>query len=243
MKKGFTLAEVLITLGIIGVVAAMTLPSLVNKYKEKELCVKTRKMYSTLSNAVILAQKDFGVVGDNTFLFDVTKSSADVAKTFAKYFNGAKVCENSSQKGCSKYYYNQKYATRYSGSSGTTQNLKHTFPKIILNDGSVIAVQQMTSCDRVTNDCKQDSTGSCILDEDGNTTPVTSHSYVCAYLYIDVNGPKNPNQFGADSFQFPVASTKVMKSTWGPWGAASLENILSGKDKLEYTNYTVGEKR
>ncbi len=46
------------------------------------------------------------------------------------------------------------------GSSGTTQSIKH-------NDGSVITVQQMTSCDRVTSDCKQDSTGSCILDENG----------------------------------------------------------------------------
>ena len=36
-KYAFTLAEVLITLGIIGVVAAMTLPALVTKYKDKEL--------------------------------------------------------------------------------------------------------------------------------------------------------------------------------------------------------------
>ena len=37
MNKGFTLAEVLITLGIIGVVAAMTLPALVNHTQGKEL--------------------------------------------------------------------------------------------------------------------------------------------------------------------------------------------------------------
>lgn len=35
MRKGFTLAEVLITLGIIGIVAALTLPSLIQKYQEK----------------------------------------------------------------------------------------------------------------------------------------------------------------------------------------------------------------
>lgn len=35
MKNGFTLAEVLITLGIIGVVAAMTLPVLIQKHKMK----------------------------------------------------------------------------------------------------------------------------------------------------------------------------------------------------------------
>ena len=37
MKKAFTLAEVLITLGIIGVVVAMTLPALINKTRNKEL--------------------------------------------------------------------------------------------------------------------------------------------------------------------------------------------------------------
>ena len=36
MKKGFTLAEVLITLGIIGVVAALTLPSLITNYRKKQ---------------------------------------------------------------------------------------------------------------------------------------------------------------------------------------------------------------
>ena len=37
MKKAFTLAEVLITLGIIGVVAAMTLPALIQQNRNKEL--------------------------------------------------------------------------------------------------------------------------------------------------------------------------------------------------------------
>ena len=40
MKKAFTLAEVLITLGIIGVVAAMTIPSLINAYRERVTVTK-----------------------------------------------------------------------------------------------------------------------------------------------------------------------------------------------------------
>ena len=43
MKKSFTLAEVLITLGIIGVVAAMTLPSLIGNYKKKRNCYNFEK--------------------------------------------------------------------------------------------------------------------------------------------------------------------------------------------------------
>ena len=41
--NGFTLAEVLITLGIIGIVAAMTLPALVGKYKDKVLVTQVKK--------------------------------------------------------------------------------------------------------------------------------------------------------------------------------------------------------
>ncbi len=51
-KKGFTLAEVLITLGIIGVVAAMTLPAIVNKSQEMILKQQFKKVYNTWSNAL-----------------------------------------------------------------------------------------------------------------------------------------------------------------------------------------------
>jgi prepilin-type cleavage/methylation N-terminal domain protein len=40
-NKGFTLAEVLITLGIIGIVAAMTIPTILAKYQEKQTVIKT----------------------------------------------------------------------------------------------------------------------------------------------------------------------------------------------------------
>ncbi|MFQ8625693.1 MAG: type II secretion system protein [Candidatus Gastranaerophilaceae bacterium] len=42
--SGFTLAEVLITLGIIGVVAALTMPSVINNYKEKETIAKLKRL-------------------------------------------------------------------------------------------------------------------------------------------------------------------------------------------------------
>ena len=45
MKKAFTLAEVLITLGIIGIVAAMTLPTLIGKYQKKQTVTQLKKAY------------------------------------------------------------------------------------------------------------------------------------------------------------------------------------------------------
>ena len=58
MKKAFTLAEVLITLGIIGIVAAMTLPVLVASYQKQVTVSKLKKVYSVLSQAVNFAVMD-----------------------------------------------------------------------------------------------------------------------------------------------------------------------------------------
>jgi prepilin-type N-terminal cleavage/methylation domain-containing protein len=53
MKKlGFTLAEVLLTLTIIGVVAALTVPNLMGAIDERELQAQAKKAYNTIQNAV-----------------------------------------------------------------------------------------------------------------------------------------------------------------------------------------------
>jgi prepilin-type N-terminal cleavage/methylation domain-containing protein len=57
-NPAFTLAEVLITLGIIGVVAAMTIPTLMAKINERQTVVKVKKAYSTLSNAMRILEND-----------------------------------------------------------------------------------------------------------------------------------------------------------------------------------------
>lgn len=60
MKKGFTLAEVLITLGIIGVVAAMTLPALTGKYKRIQTVAQLKKVYSSLLQSVEVSKSEYG---------------------------------------------------------------------------------------------------------------------------------------------------------------------------------------
>ena len=60
MFQGFTLAEVLITLGIIGVVAAMTMPSLIQDKQNTERVSQLKKVYSTLSQAYLQAVSEKG---------------------------------------------------------------------------------------------------------------------------------------------------------------------------------------
>lgn len=58
--RGFTLAEVLITLGIIGIVAAMTIPGLVTNYKVKVLESKFKKADSVLQQALLTTANEIG---------------------------------------------------------------------------------------------------------------------------------------------------------------------------------------
>lgn len=58
MKKAFTLAEVLITLTIIGVVAAMTIPTLVQNYKKIETASRLKNFYSMMTQAIKMSEID-----------------------------------------------------------------------------------------------------------------------------------------------------------------------------------------
>ena len=85
-KAAFTLAEVLITLGIIGVVAAMTMPSLIQNYQKKQTAVRLEKFYSIMSQAVLQWQNDEGIiVGDSMF---TTEDIGNVEKFKDWFENG-----------------------------------------------------------------------------------------------------------------------------------------------------------
>ena len=61
-SAAFTLAEVLITLGIIGVVAAMTMPSLITNYQKKQTVTQLKKAYTELSQVIKSAEQENGMI-------------------------------------------------------------------------------------------------------------------------------------------------------------------------------------
>ncbi len=60
MKKGFTLAEVLITLGVIGIVAALTMPMLIPRLEKVKTEAKLKKFYSVIAQATDKAMLEHG---------------------------------------------------------------------------------------------------------------------------------------------------------------------------------------
>ena len=106
-KIAFTLAEVLITLAIIGVVAAMTIPTLITKYQEKQTVSQLTKVYSTLASAYQMMQAEYGTIDTwgmntptNTGEVDeegkpIYNHSAQnlISERMRKYLRVAKQCE------------------------------------------------------------------------------------------------------------------------------------------------------
>ena len=97
-KRGFTLAEVLITLGIIGVVAAITIPSLISKIGKRQLESQIKASYATIAQTMRSAEAD-GVDFDMQIVNNNDASTKEWFQTYmAPYLKTEKVCYNSS--GC-----------------------------------------------------------------------------------------------------------------------------------------------
>ena len=90
-RDAFTLAEVLITLGIIGVVAALTMPSVIGHYKKQETLSRLKKAYTTINQALKLSEAQNGEYEywDTGFSF---KPKDYIEKYWLPYFNVLKVC-------------------------------------------------------------------------------------------------------------------------------------------------------
>lgn len=86
----FTLAEVLITLGIIGVVAAITMPVLIENHKKKEVIVKLQKALSTLNQAYRLSYAENGDIDYEEIQQIGVKQYFD--KYWVPYINISEIC-------------------------------------------------------------------------------------------------------------------------------------------------------
>lgn len=170
MKKalGFTLAETLITLGVIGVVAAMTLPKLIKDYEKLVIEAQLKKTYSDIENLIKRAEVDKG----NFEYWDFTTNTNWYEKYFQPYLN-AKECSNKDIKYCFLLAENGnarvfRYAdgTLVGNSDGHWYNAK----KYMLPDGRAILIQPITYEDK--------------------DNPGSNWKYV--YFAVDVTGQKDP---------------------------------------------------
>ena len=177
--KGFTLAEVLITLVIIGVIAAMTIPSLMNKTNEQETVVAVKKAYSVFSQAYQRVIAENGEINPACLGENDQSAGKTLGEMFAKQLNTQKVCGHSSDEDC----FGEGMYKKFNGTDWYNWNLdsnKHY--KMRLSDGMSVGIYGYpTYQNRGTSEALQNSIG---------------------HIFVDINGDKGPNTFGKDVFQF-----------------------------------------
>ena len=183
IKSGFTLAEVLITLGIIGVVAAMTLPSLVNNYKKQQVITSLQKTYSVLNQAFRMSQAE-----NESYEYWEEAYKMGPGEYFDKYwkpyFKISRSCNSYKECGYPAY-------TPWLLANGQASTLAVVVPSLrttfFTPDGVLIAISAFT--------------GSTDLDDGGA---------IDNSIYVDVNGSKRPNQYGKDMFVFVRTKKGIM---------------------------------
>ncbi len=191
-KCAFTLAEVLITLGIIGVVAAMTIPTLVSKTTANRYRAQYKKTVATLSQAARLSQSqyDFDFAGLEGTCINPANDNPENVMTICAILNGTLT-------GASFHYITDlnmknglKYGNNISANIKSGSFLSRGSYMInggyayILSDGSLVAINYKVGQFPCTLDLAQS-----VLD----TNPTGQGLSEC-FGFIDVNGVEGPNK-------------------------------------------------
>ena len=200
IKKGFTLAEVLVTLGIIGVVSAMTIPTLVRNHQKIVFVNQLRKVVSLLSQAA-----DSAIQEENVINLDESKfanSANNVDKFFKKYLKIATDCGRS---------YTPCFAENYKNREGSVVRNYHYAPNtvITLADGTSIAsfeywARHAAGNDQAASEAKKKN----------------RHGYL--RIMVDLNGQQGPNIIGRDLFYMELYSDGKVAEAYNMSGEGAL---------------------
>ena len=185
MKKlGFTLAEVLITLGIIGIIAALTLPAILAKTEKLETIARLKKAYSVLSQGIKQSEIDNGDISTWPIGEQISDMNEYFNKYWKPYYKGPKICQKATDCGyVSNYPWNNLSGNRLEWQllSGNSRIL------FILADGTFIFSPRNTYLE-------------------GDDLYQTA-----LFFYVDINGPKKPNVLGKDVFIFTLKDGKMLR--------------------------------
>lgn len=183
MKKGFTLAEVLITLGIVGIVAVLTIPGVMKNYKNRLYVAQLEKVYAQIADAAQAIMNDEHV--DN---FYETTAGTDTACTDRA--NGK--CEAGGGYFLTKYFKTIKSNCAKSDKTGCMTSNTSTYKN--LNGGAVNGVSYF---------CVQTTSGAAICE--AYTAAVGGVAgQKCLSILVDVNGMAEPNIAGRDVFSMDI---------------------------------------
>lgn len=178
-KFGFTLAEILITLGIISVIAALTLPALIQKKQTKELETGLKVAYSLINQAIIHANIDAGET-----LTSTNVQHRQFKNLIMPYFDNPTDCSWAGHNGVT----NSSIICGEADNSGNETNIKY---KNYAKKSQHISTHYFDD-------------GQFVL-KNGMLIMIENETSPAVYLSVDINGAANkPNAWGHDVFTFQL---------------------------------------
>ncbi len=194
-KFGFTLAEVLITLGIIGIVAAMTMPSLIHKYQEKVRIQQYKKAISLISQAVASQYAANGVYFECYYGsgYDTLSQCSEMFNDIPKYLKVAKYCENNAfSNGCIPDYDGMDTMLKDSDNNMSDEDIQDFVHK---------------NCVGYEKNQIKNSNPALVL-SDGTIIVSYLPNWGLKFFLLDINGKKGPNKWGYDMFTAQLTRSK-----------------------------------
>lgn len=198
---GFTLAEVLITLGIIGVVAAITIPNLMTHLKNKKLESQFKKTYAELNIAArtFYAQEESSVHDADVILYGGNGTNADSTKVLEKFMS---------------YY---KSYTIPLGGQWISFDTNKKISQLNLNGEPILSYP----CDKTP--VAVDMVGRLYALDDTSTRTQYNAPDFGPKICVDINGTDKPNRLGYDRFVFVFTANNAVVpytgNTWSDLGA------------------------
>lgn len=195
-RIAFTLAEVLIVIAVIGIVASLTIPTLVQKYKERETVAKLKKVYSLVSQAYNLAIAENGTLdtwGLHTSVSDYNDED-DFAEPDSSFASREKII-----RALAKYLkYDKIIIERITSEKDASETA------IYLNDGTKLDSFFIDFSQWGTN---EGNSGSKCMAYYGDSKALQEG---CANFIVDINGDKEPNELGEDRFGFYITKNAII---------------------------------
>lgn len=219
LKKGFTLAEVLITLGIIGVIAAMTLPSFVSNSRYQAMATKLSSTISSIDNAftTMLTAENADDITDTKFYDHINASTPNYPASTNDLGNYLKISGYKTGQNIAtdlNYLNNRPFKDLSGYNNAFTAEVAYQ-----MKNGAIIFY---------THTDRDISRTSATLSAQGGTV-----SRFVAQVDIDVNGSENPNKYGRDVFRFGLGDNGHLY----PAGSLNYSIITNGDDTY-YWNKT-----
>jgi prepilin-type N-terminal cleavage/methylation domain-containing protein len=190
MKKiyGFTLSETLITLGVIGVVAALTLPTLIKNFQMKAYETAFKKEYSAIQNTLNYLAAEENLTECYVYFYlptngdgqygAISSDCAEIWQGLAKNLHMTSISQVSN--------YTKKSEVVANGGSMVNPSVDYNLildnHSYMLPDGAIVGFSKATS------------------------------SYTAPTILLDVNGKKGPNKWGYDVFYLTLSQHSGSKN-------------------------------